>query len=378
MDSLTMPPADAGRVRGEVRALLLLQRLPGLADVGVRRLVEAFGSGRAAMMVSDGEMAATLGGGSARPAGIASARARGSVADQAAVTEALERADALGAQVVPMGSPDYPRSLLDLGDPPPVLFLRGRVELLEPASVALVGSRRATGYGRRTAARLARALARNGAVVVSGLALGVDGEAHRGALEVGGGTVAVLGAGPDVAHPPSHRRLFRSILEEGLVVSEFTPGTPPLAHNFPRRNRVMAALARVVVVVQAAARSGALIKARHALDLGREVLAVPGPIDAVTSTGANELLRDGAHPVLGVEEIMRALGLPFTVEAAMSPALGNDATALWEALGRAPEGVDTLAGRTGLSATRALVALSSLEIEGWAVQSAGARFARKT
>ena len=152
-----MPPADAGRVRGEVRALLLLQRLPGLADVGVRRLVEAFGSGRAAMMVSDGEMAATLGGGSARPAGIASARARGSVADQAAVTEALERADALGAQVVPMGSPDYPRSLLDLGDPPPVLFLRGRVELLEPASVALVGSRRATGYGRPTAARLARA-----------------------------------------------------------------------------------------------------------------------------------------------------------------------------------------------------------------------------
>ena len=378
MDSLTMPPADAGRVRGEVRALLLLQRLPGLADVGVRRLVEAFGSGRAAMMVSDGEMAATLGGGRAHPAGIASARARGSVADQAAVTEALERADALGAQVVPMGSSGYPRSLLDLGDPPPVLFLRGRVELLEAASVALVGSRRATGYGRRTAARLARALARSGAVVVSGLALGVDGEAHRGALEVGGGTVAVLGAGPDVVHPPSHRRLFRSILEEGLVVSEFTPGTPPLAHNFPRRNRVMAALARVVVVVQAAARSGALITARHALDLGREVLAVPGPIDAVTSTGANELLRDGAHPVLGVEEIMRALGLPIAVEAAMSPALGNDATALWEALGRAPEGVDTLAGRTGLSATRALVALSSLEIEGWVEQSAGARFARKT
>ena len=277
-----------------------------------------------------------------------------------------------------MGSSSYPRSLLDLGDPPPVLFLRGRVKLLDPASVALVGSRRATGYGRRTAARLARALARCGAVVLSGLALGVDGEAHRGALEAGGGTIAVLGAGPDVVHPPSHRRLFQSILAEGLVVSEFAPGTPPLAHHFPRRNRVMAALARVVVVVQAPVRSGALITARHALDLGREVLAVPGPIDAVTSAGANELLRDGAHPVLGAEKIIRALGLPVTVAAATGPAPGTDAAALWEELSPAPEGVDALAGRTGLSAIRTLVALSSLELEGWVVQSAGARFARKT
>ena len=378
MDSLTGHREDAGSVRGEAHALLLLQRLPGLADVGVQRLVEAFGSGRAALVASDRELAATIGGGKAHPAGLACARARGSSADRAAVSEALERADALGALVVPVGSSSYPRSLLDLGDPPPVLFLRGRVELLGPASVALVGSRRANGYGRRTAARLARALARCGAVVVSGLALGVDGEAHRGALEAGGGTVAVLGAGPDVVHPPSHHRLFQSILEEGLVVSEFAPGTPPLAHHFPRRNRVMAALARVVVVVQAAARSGALITARHALDLGREVLAVPGPIDAPTSAGANQLLRDGAHPVLGAEEIMRALGLPVTVAAAMGPAPGTDAAALWEALSPAPEGVDALAGRTGLSATRTLVALSSLEIEGWVVQSAGARFARKT
>ena len=203
---------------------------------------------------------------------------------------------------------------------------------------------------------------------MSGLALGVDGEAHRGALEAGGGTVAVLGAGPDVVHPSSHRRLFQSILEEGLVVSEFTPGPPPLAPHFPRRNPVMAALASVVVVVQAAVRSGALITARHALDLGRKVFAVPGPIDAATSAGANELLRDGAHPVLGAEEIMRALGLPVRVEVAMGPALGTEAAALWEELSRASEGLDALAGRTWLSATRTLVALSSLEKEGWVVQ----------
>lgn len=362
----------------EAHALLLLQRLPGLADVGVRRLVEAFGSGRAALVAPDRELAAALGQGEVRPAGLASARARGSSADRTAVMEALAQAHALGAAVVPMTAPNYPRSVLELHDPPPVLFLRGRAELLGIPAVALVGSRRATGYGRRTAARLARALARCGAAVVSGLALGVDGEAHRGALEEGGSTVAVLGTGPDVAHPPSHRRLFQQILGEGLVVSEFIPGTPPLAHHFPRRNRVMAALARVVVVVEAAVRSGALITARHALDLGREVLSVPGPIDAVTSAGANELLRDGAHPALGPEEIPRALGLPVLSEATLGPAPGTDAAGLWAALSPAPKGVDALALKTGLPAPRALVALSSLEIEGWAVQSAGARFARRS
>ncbi|MSR37178.1 MAG: DNA-protecting protein DprA [Gemmatimonadetes bacterium] len=375
MESLTV---DAGDLRAEARALLLLQRLPGLADVGVRRLVDTFGSGRAALAAPDQEMAAALGQGEPRPAGLAAARARGASEDGTLVADALERCDALGAAVVPMTAPEYPRSLLDLGDPPPVVFLRGRAELLALPAVALVGSRRATGYGRRTSARLARGVARSGAVVLSGLALGVDGEAHRGALEVGGATVAVLGTGPDVIHPASHGRLFRSILETGLVVSEFAPGTPPLAHHFPRRNRIMAALARVVVVVEAAARSGALITARHALDLGMDVLAVPGPIDAPTSVGANELLRDGAHPVLGPEEILRALGLPVTNEASLGPAPDTDAAALWEALSPAPEGVDALASRTGLPPRRALAALSSLELEGWAVQSAGARFARRT
>ena len=184
MDSLTGHREDPGSLRGEAHALLLLQRLPGLADVGVRRLVAAFGSGRAALVASDRELAAAIGGGKARPAGLACARARGSSADRDAVSEALERADALGALVVPMGSSGYPRSLLDLGDPPPVLFLRGRVELLEPASVALVGSRRANGYGRRTAARLARALARCGAVVVSGAGAG---RGWRGAPRCFGG-----------------------------------------------------------------------------------------------------------------------------------------------------------------------------------------------
>ena len=344
--------------------------------MGVGRLVGAFGSGRAALAAPDRDVAAALGRGEPRQAGLAAARARGARQDEEFVASGLNRSDEIGIEVVPFNAPDYPRSVLDLGDPPSVLFLRGRRELLDLPAAAIVGSRRATPYGRRVAARFGGALARSGVAVVSGMALGVDGEAHRGALDAGGPTVAVLGNGPDVAHPSSHARLFQSIVETGLVVSEFAPGTPPLAHHFPRRNRIMAALVRVVVVVEAAARSGALITARHALDLGRDVLAVPGPIDAPGSAGANELIRDGAHPALGTEEILRALGIPLVPESALGPAPGTDAATLWEVLSPAPEDVDALARRTGLPARRALVALSTLEIDGWAVQSPGARFAR--
>jgi len=356
--------------RAEAEALLLLQRLPGLADRGIGRLLAGFGSGRAALVAPDRDFMAVLG----RNGGLASTRGRAE--DHAAVRDALDRADAIGARVVPLGSAAYPARVLELSDPPPVLFLRGRADLLASPSAALVGSRSATGYGRRTATRLAQALARSGVVVVSGLALGVDGEAHRGALAAGGGTVAVLGSGPDVVHPRAHERLFREILADGLIVTEFAPGTPGLPHHFPRRNRIMAALADAVVVVEAAARSGALITARHALDLGREVLAVPGPIDAATSAGSNALIRDGAVPVFGPDEILSALRIPLVVQTPGAP-VGADASAVWAALEAEPVGVDQVAARSGLSARRALAALSLLELDGWAVQSGGARFARR-
>ncbi len=373
MDPLSegLPGADE---RAEAEALLLLQRVLGLGDRSVRALVEGFGSGRAALAAGDRDAAAAIGRGEE---GRRAVRARGGRPDRDAVAASLAAADALAMRVVPMTSPRYPARLLELSDPPPVLFLRGRSELLLPPAVAIVGSRRATAYGRRVAARLAAALAREGVVVVSGLALGVDGEAHRGALDAGGPTVAVLGTGADAAHPPAHAGIFRRIAQEGLLVSEFPPGTPALAHHFPRRNRIMAALARVVVVVEAAARSGALITARHALDLGRDVLAVPGPIDADTSAGTNALLRDGAQPMLGPDDVLRALGIEAAGRAPVAPPRGTDLATLWDALGAAPLGVDELSGRTGFSAPRALAALSQLEVEGWAVQTAGARFARR-
>jgi DNA processing protein len=362
--------AGGSEERAEAEALLLLQRLPGLADRGIARLIASFGSGCAALAAPDAEFGRALDRDRVLGA------LRGAAPDRAAVAEALERADALETRVVPLGSAAYPPRLLQLTDPPPVLFLRGDLTLLEPPAVAVVGSRAATAYGRRTATRLAEALARSGVVVVSGLALGVDGEAHQGALAAGGGTIAVLGSGPDVAHPRAHIRLFREVIARGLIATEFAPGTLALAHHFPRRNRVMAALAHAVVVVEAAERSGALITARHALDLGRDVLAVPGPIDAPTSAGANALIKDGARPVFGADDVLDALHLPVPVAPPRRPTDG-DAAAVWEALHGAPADVDEVAARSGLPARRALAALSLLELDGWAVQSGGGRFARR-
>ncbi len=260
--------------------------------------------------------------------------------------------------VLPMGGAAYPERLLQLADPSPVLFLRGRAELLAAPAAAVVGSRRATAYGRRTSARIAGVLACHGVCVVSGLALGVGAEAHRAALEAPGPILAVHGAGADVPHPPSHARLFGRITGEGLLVSEFVPGTRPLAHHFPRRNRIMAALAQAVVVVEAAARSGALITARLALELGRDVLAVPVPVDAETSAGTNALFRDGAPPALGAEDVLRVLRIePGPAVRLAHP--GGEHGALWRVrLRRAAQRRRADGPRRDAGGTRAHVALA--------------------
>ena len=216
-------------------------------------------------------------------------------------------------------------------------------------------------------------------MVASGLALGVDGEAHRAALEASGATLAVLGCGPDRAHPPSHARLFRRICAEGLAVSEFLPGELPLPHHFPRRNRILAALAQVVVVVEAGERSGALITADQALELDRKVLAVPGSIHSSWSRGSNALIQAGAQPVLGprtVLEALRGVGAAPPPPPRPPPELGEDALRVWGGLGEAPGHVDEVARKAGLTTRRALVALSLLEVGGWARQEPGMRFTR--
>jgi DNA processing protein len=236
--------------------------------------------------------------------------------DAATSDAALARADRLrarcaerGIAVSAPGSGDYPAALLDLEDPPPLLYTLGALHLTTLPSVAIVGPRLASPYGRAVARDFARRLAGDGVCVVSGLAMGVDAEAHAAALDARGATIAVQGTGVDVAYPRSNRALHERIARDGLVVSELPPGRAAHPGAFPRRNRIIAALADVVVVVEAGVRSGALITAQLGGALGRLVAAVPGPVDRESSVGSNQLLRDGAHVVASVDDVCALLAL---------------------------------------------------------------------
>ncbi|MEQ8173518.1 MAG: DNA-processing protein DprA [Syntrophomonadaceae bacterium] len=206
--------------------------------------------------------------------------------------------------VITIDDDDYPPMLKVIDQAPYVLFYRGRIDVLRQLCLAVVGSRRASPYGRKTARELARDLAEEGVVVVSGLARGIDSEAHQGAVDGGGATVAVMGSGVDVVYPPENRRLYEKIQEMGAIVSEFIPGSHPEAHNFPRRNRIISGLSRGVVVVEARQKSGALITADFALEQGRDVFAVPGPVSSETSRGTNNLIKQGAKLAGSVQDIL--------------------------------------------------------------------------
>jgi DNA processing protein len=260
--------------------------------------------------------------------------------------------------------PLFPERLRAIFDPPPALYIRGGGdhELLGRRAVAVVGARMCSPYGAQVARMLGRELAAAGMVVVSGLARGIDGEAHRGALE-GGLTVAVLGCGIDRDYPASHAQLSRRIEQEGLVVSEYEPGVEPAPWRFPARNRIIAGLSEAVVVVEARERSGALISADFALDEGREVFAVPGEITSSLSAGTNALLRLGATPLTSPEDVLDALGIerPDPVSAVdVSPA----ATQLLALVREAPAGADELAARGTLDPGSVSVALTELELAG--------------
>lgn len=260
---------------------------------------------------------------------------------------------------------ELPRLLAAIHDPPRVLFLRGEGEtaLLDLPTVAVVGARACSSYGRSVARLLARELAAAGAVVVSGMARGIDGEAHRGALDARGLTVAVLGCGVDRDYPAAHAELARRICEQGLVVSEYEPGIEPAPWRFPARNRIIAGLSRATVVVEARERSGALITADFALEEGREVLAVPGEITSALSAGTNALLRLGATPVTCAGDVLESLGVEV-VAGDPSPTLGTDAAALLERLRDGALTADELVRRSSLEPAVASAALMELELAG--------------
>ena len=258
---------------------------------------------------------------------------------------------------------DYPEALRDLDRPPDPVWARGNLDLLLRPCVAIVGTRRATPYAERVTRELARTVARAGACVISGLARGVDAEAHRGALEVGGATCAVLGTGLDVVYPKGHALLQQHIGERGLLLSELQPTNAAHGGSFPERNRIIAALARVTIVVEAGFKSGALITARVANELGRTVAAVPGPIDIPQAQGSNELLRDGATMIACMADALALLGLTAPVRLVDLPEGGAERR-MWDALGEGAADLDTLCTRSALPAHLAMAGVTGLEMRG--------------
>jgi DNA processing protein len=275
----------------------------------------------------------------------------------------LERLGAGGHRFLPQSSPEFPPLLRAIHDPPAGLFLRGdgEPELLARAAVAIVGARASSGYGASVARSLGRELAKAGLVVVSGLARGVDAEAHRGALEADGTTVAVLGCGIDRDYPAAHAELARRVATAGLIVAEYAPGVEPAPWRFPARNRIVAGLCAATVVVEARERSGALITADLALEEGREVFAVPGEITSALSAGTNALLKLGAVPLTGAGDVLASFGIePEPVQGERAPLL--------ELL---PATADELVRRTGLGADEIARSLVELELAGLASASDG-------
>lgn len=268
-------------------------------------------------------------------------------------------------QIWERGSEQYPKELLDLQHPPSELYAIGNATALAKPCVAIVGTRASSGYGERIARMLTRSFVRAGVTVVSGMARGIDGTAHRTALEEGGDTVAVLGTGIDVPYPVGHRQLHRTIAERGLVLSENPPGMKAHQGAFPKRNRIIAALAPVTIVIEAGFRSGALNTASQALELGRVVAAVPGPIDSEQSRGSNQLLRDGAALIASADDALALLGLSAIVDdRASTPLLPDTEQKVWASTERAFSDMDSLPARTGLTMAECLAAVTSLEILG--------------
>jgi DNA processing protein len=297
--------------------------------------------------------------------------------DTTATAPALAWLEKPGNHLVTLADAHYPRRLLEITDPPPFLYCKGRLELLNRPTVAVVGSRNATPQGEKTAEAFSQALSEHGYCVVSGMALGIDGAAHRGALLGNGSTIAAVGTGLDIVYPAKHRQLAHEIAEKGLIISEFPLGTPSIAQNFPRRNRLISGLSRGCLVVEANLQSGSLITARLAAEQGRDVFAIPGSIHSPVAKGCHQLIKQGAKLVDSIHDILEELGtaeIAAQPAPAEAPAKANNP--LLECMGYDPITLDTLIERSGLTADSLSSMLLVLELEGKVASLPGGRYQR--
>lgn len=361
---------EAALEPGELGSWLRLTAVPGIGGEAQRRLLKTFGLPEAIFSASVAALAAVIGSELAEQVLHHDASAD--------VEAGLAWASQAGNCIVTLADATYPQTLLDQPDPPVLLYAKGRVDLLNSPALAVVGSRNATRQGEANAEAFAEALAAAGITVVSGLALGIDAAAHRGALKSPASTIAVIGTGPDRIYPARNQDLARSIAETGLIISEFAVGTPPLAGNFPRRNRIIAGLGLGCLVVEAAQRSGSLITARLAAEVGREVFAIPGSIHSPLSRGCHALIRQGAKLVESAQDILEELRWETILSASKSVDSGDNAgeTALLTVLGHDPCSVDTLIQRSSLTADSVLAMLMALELDGRVAQLPGGLYQR--
>lgn len=334
-------------------AWLRLALIPGIGSETQRKLLAAFGLPEAVFAASPSKLRSVIG-------------SKLELLLDFPLGDAIERhldwAGQPNQHILTLADPAYPGQLLNIADPPTLLFVRGDPSLLQRPALGIVGSRNATPQGLRNARQFSAALAERGLSIVSGLALGIDTTAHHGALTAGGATIAVIGTGADRVYPARNRDLALSIVERGAIVSEFPLGTPPIAANFPRRNRIIAGLSLGVLVVEAAVESGSLITARQAGEQGREVFAIPGSIHAPQSRGCHRLIREGAKLVETANDILEELGNPPGQSA--TPPTDEREPALLAVIGHDPCNFDELVERSGMPADVLHGELLTLELAG--------------
>ena len=382
----------------ELAAWLRLSLAPGLKPAALRLLLSGFGLPEAIFDQSLEALAGVAGEAAAR-----AVLASPGPEFEAQLAAVLAWRDLPGNQVVSLDDPAYPPALLTMPDPPPLLYIKGRLDLLHNNAIAVVGSRSATPQGVEDAERFARELSTASVTVVSGLALGIDGAAHRGGLSGVGGTVAVIGTGADLVYPAAHHALARQIATQGAILSEWPLGTPARAANFPQRNRLIAGLVSGVLIIEAAMRSGSLITARLANEMGRDIFALPGSIHAPLSRGCHRMIKQGAKLVETPDEVLEELGFARRPASTAPRAPGPAQTAMWDhttqpepasatsrdaasisadgqkllaALGHAPTTLEILATRTEMEHATLQNTLLQLELTGQLSVLPGGRFVR--
>ena len=356
----------------DLRYWIALSMVPDIGPVGARKLLAAFGTPEGVFAADFDDLIAIEGIGAARAKNI---RAFSSWKE---VENKLQDTERKGMRVIRFGEPSYPEMLKEVDDAPVVLYAKGDIQPQDRFAIAIVGSRKLTHYGAAVTENISYNLAFMGFTVVSGMARGVDSISHKRTLEAGGRTIAVLGSGLDVPYPPENKTLMERIAEAGCVISEFLPGTPPDKENFPRRNRLISGLSLGVLVIEAAADSGALITARYALEQGREVFAIPGNVTSINSSGTNELIKKGAVLTRRAEDIVEELAPVLKGFIRAKDKIGVEITdeekRICSLLSGEPKQIDLLSRESGLPSSKALGILLGLELKGTVKQITGKRF----